>query len=265
MCLIQSVASRIKLVTLSTGRPRFNRLHRPETKALADKHKVSAGRVTVQQCDDQRLLDIDKLYAEARDVHNMLTRPSIDGLARLLPNGLEFKHTQAMSAIRVKANALSNEFLGDYDRLAAEAPVRLNGLYDASVWKSKALIAEKFEFATRYLPCPTDGEWADWLEGSVAAAQSELVDQLKAAISKVAERCASKGPLYQTVFSNLDELLALVPDLDLKGDPRIRELLARAKPLVCDKDELVKYPQKRERIAKTASDMLSMFGEGGLK
>lgn len=262
--LVSSVASRIKLATLQTGRPRFTRLNKRETKELANKHNTDAGRVTVAACDDERLLAIDKLYAEARDVHMTLTRPSIDGLARLLPNGLEFRHAAAMRDIHSKVDALSNAFLGVYDDLAAQAPIKLNGLYDSSVWKPKNVIAGKFQFRLRYLPCPTDGEWAEWLEGSVGAAQSELVDQLREAITRVAERCASQGPLYQTVFSNLDDLLKLVPDLDLKGDPRIKELLAKAAPLAqVDRANLT--INKRQALANQANQLLGMFGEGGLR
>jgi hypothetical protein len=262
LSVVLNLASRVKLATLSTGRPRFNRLHKPETKALAQKHNVDAGRVTVKQCDDARLEAIDKVFAEARDLHNTLTRPTIDGLCRLLPCGLEFKHAAAMSDLKHKALMLSQEFLDDYERLAAEAPVRLNGLYDANVWKTKAVIAEKFVFVCRYLPCPTDGEWGAWLEDSVAAAQHELVGQLTDAIKRVAERCASDGPLYHTVFTNLDDLLKLVPDLDLKKDPKIRELLNQAKGLVCNKNELKAWPSKRAEVAAQAKQMLSAFGEG---
>lgn len=260
MSLTNAVASRVKLATLSTGRPRFTRMNKRETKELAVRHNTDAGKVTVASCDDARLTQIDQLYAEAREIHNRLTRPTIDGLCRLLPAGLEFRHSEAMRELRGKIEEMRENFLFAYDALAAEAPQKLNGLYDPSVWKSKEAIAAKFDFTTRYLPCPTEGEWGAWLEDSVQAAQQELMDQLTSAIRRVAERCASQGPLYQTVFSNLNELLALVPGLDLTADPKIRELMHQAKTLVHDKDLLVRAPAQRKAVAEEANRLASMFG-----
>ena len=164
-------------------------------------------KVPVHVCDHRSLGELTKLHSEAHAYHVSVTHASVDDAIRLLPMCREMEHAAKMADFRRGHDSIVANFLGDFPGRAA-APIRLNGLYDASAWPSLESIASKFRFETSYRPCPTDGAWEDWLNVSVQAAQLELTERLEEAIKRVAERCASDGKLYETVFTNLGDLLA---------------------------------------------------------
>jgi hypothetical protein len=127
------------------------------------------------------------------------------------------------------------------------------------MWPDNSTVESKFRFDLQYLPCPVQGEWENWLRVSVSAAQAELRDQLESAIRHVAERCASDGRLFESVFSNLRELLDMVPDLDLENDQVIRGIAKRARELDQDRETVAKSPALRKSVAEEANRIASMF------
>jgi hypothetical protein len=260
--IIQSVASRVKVCTLKTGAWRANKLNRKETAELCARHGVAQGtaKVPVHVCDHRSLGELTKLHGEAYAYHVGVTHASVDDAIRLLPMCREMEHAAKMADFRRGHDSIVATFLADYPQERAAAPIRLNGLYDAAAWPSLESIASKFRFETSYRPCPTDGAWEDWLNVSVQAAQLELTERLEEAIKRVAERCACDGKLYQSVFANLGELLALVPDLNLTNDLRIAAIAAQAAKLAGESKESCACPSRRKDVAAKAQSILSMFG-----
>lgn len=260
---IHSIASRILVCTLRTGAWRANKLNKKETAELNKKHGLKEGtaKVPVHVCDHAALAELSTIHGAAYDYHTSVTQPSIDDAIRLLPCTKELEHAAKMSEFRTQHLVATDRFLCDYPSERADAPRRLNGLFDATAWPTDQQIGKKFRFEVSYRPCPTDGAWQDWLNVSVQAAQEELTEKLTEAIRHVATRCGSDGKLYQTVFSNLKELLLLVPDLNLAHDQRLNALAQQATILADqDKDDVVKSPGKRKAIADKANELLNMFG-----
>jgi hypothetical protein len=264
---VHDIAARVKLATFRCGKPGFARLNRKESEEIKQKHhltpdKAADAKAIIAHCAHPALESLEKLHGEARAHHRSVTQPSITDGLRLVPCGVELDHARAMREYRERHERLAQQFLGDYPRLLAEAPAVLNGLYDERVWKPLEVTAQRFRFELEYLPCPTNGKWADWLQASVMAAQQELTERLEECIRRVAERCASDGPLYESVFGNLKEVLALVPHLNLADDPKIAAIAAQAKSLVKDRDRLAAKEGKSERkaTAREAERIASMFG-----
>lgn len=222
---IHDLTARMKLCALNTGAWRATRLHRDESaKVNADHGQTDTAKVHVKLTSSPALHELNKLHAAAYDAHKRLTLPTVQDGLRLLPVGREFEHSDTLRDFGAKHAALKAQFLAEYADEARTAPVRLNGLYDARHWPHVATIGEKFKFATRYLSCPTDGGWGDWISESARAAEDELRERLTEALKRVQERCAAvgkgkdgaekAGKLYQTVFANLADVCALVPDMN---------------------------------------------------
>src|SRR5262249_1417064 len=149
--------------------------------------RTSAG---VTHCLHGALDAIDKLHGEARRAFREdLTQPSVTDGMRLVPAGMEIEMLTKMADFKTHPNKLTAEFMADYPRLKAEAPIAFNGLYEAKVWKAENEIAEKFHWDVVLLPCPTDGKWSDWLLASVRTAQVEFQERLEKALKHCAERC----------------------------------------------------------------------------
>jgi hypothetical protein len=256
---LEGIAARTKLVRLSTGAWRATKQHKAETVAENMRHNTNAARVLVRVSDHRALSDILKLHAAAYQAHKRLTLATDQDGLRIIPAGREFQHAEEMRAFADKHNALVAEFLADYDAEKAAAPARLNGLYDASMWPPHEVVAAKFRFATQYLPTPTDGTWSDFLAASTEAAEAELRDRLTKTLTTVRDRCKSDGKLYASVFDNLRDLAALVPDLDLTGD--YAPVVAAMAPLTTVHADSIRDDETaRQETAKTAASILSVLG-----
>jgi hypothetical protein len=96
---------------------------------------------------------------------------------------------------------------------------------------------------------------------AAGAAQDELRDRLADAVLKVAQKLRDPKAIFRdTLMSNLSELLALVPDLNLANDPTIAALAKQANELVeHDAATLRDDPFARADIAQKANNLCSLF------
>lgn len=256
---IEGIAARTKLVRLTTGMWRATRQHRAETRAENERHNTQAARVLVRVSDHVALSDLSKLHAAAYQRHKRLTLPTDQDGLRILPAGREFEHAAEMRKFADKHAALVAAFLADYDDERAQAPARLNGLYDPSMWPSHADVERRFMFATQYLPTPVVGAWADFLAASTEAARADVGDRLRKALVRVRDNCKNDGKLYASVFDSVRDLAALVPDLDLTGD--YAPVVAAMQPLtIVTADSIRDDETARQETAKTAASILSVLG-----
>lgn len=244
---ITKLAARIKLTALNTGAWRATRLNRKETeKVNADHGTGDAAKVHVRLTNSETLHKINCLTAEAYGVHTKLTLPAAQDGFRLLPVGREFEHSGKMADFKARHAALVQQFLAEYDNEKATAPARLNGLYDARQWPDRSVIAGRFLFATRYLACPTDGSWCEWISESARAAEDELRERLTECLQRIVENCAKEKPkIYDSLIGNLAELLPLVPDFNFGESAAIAKAAT-------DAAELAKLTADQIRDSKTA-------------
>lgn len=258
-----SMASRIMLCTLNTSAWRATRLHKAETKAEQARHNSKAPKVLVKICDHNALTEIAKLDAAAATWHRLNTMPSVQDGMRMVPAAGQFKHSDKMHEFDDQRAALVKAFIADYENEKAAAKIRLNGLYEESMWPSREDVARRFSFTTRYLACPTDGAWGEWLAESARVAEEDLRDRVREALERVRDRCKADGPLYSTVFSNLGDLIAMVPDLNLTDAPDLQQVAVAAKAIaVADVEALrdEKNDKLRKQVGKQAASILTMLG-----
>lgn len=260
------IAAVTKIVMLNTGSWNPVKQNRQESAKVNGEHgTVNVAKVLVKLTDSPNLEGARSVARAAYKEHCRLTRSSIQNGVRILPNGREWDYKRVMdnyfSAWKEKVDA----FIAEYDALRADAPRKLNGLYVPEQWPSVEAVRGKFVFCTRFLPCPAEGDWADWLMESANLAAEELREELKGAVRHVAERCRSEGKLYATVFDNLRELVSLVPDLNLTGDPEIAALAKACEGIACHSAEHLRDDDAgRANVASEAERLMSIFGAGAL-
>ena len=226
------LASRIKLVTLNTGAWRANKLNRKESQDVNARHGTSdVAKVIVRLTDHPALVGLYKLHSEAYTEHRRITLPSVQDGIRVVPAGKELEHSQTMADFRQKHDKLVNDFMADYDAIRLEAPIKLNGLFDGRQWPAPEVVRSRFSFATRYLPCPSDGAWNDWLSESAQAGQAELRERLVTAARHLADVLKSDGKLYQSALDNLRDVCDLAGDgFNLLDDPIIAQAARELRP-----------------------------------
>jgi hypothetical protein len=258
---VSGIAARTMLTTISCSMWRATKLHKKETAAARQKHHSDAPRVLVTICNHPALQELASLHQSVYADHRRLSLPSVQDGMRMIPAARHLEHSDMMRRYRSEHDAIVSRFLSDYASEAAAAPARLNGLYDASMWPTQAAIAEKFGLNVRYLSCPTDGAWSEWLSESARAASDELRERLTEALERVRDRCASDGKLYASVFEQLRDVVALVPDLDIVGIPELQAVADAAAPLtILSAEALREDDQARNQTAAKAASILSMLG-----
>lgn len=257
-----SLSSRAVIATLNVGAWRTTKTHAGETRAVNAKHAVrDAATVVVDICDHPALTEIAKLHAEARAEHYRLTLPAADKGLRLLPVQRQIEHADMVRDYSAKVDTQVAAFLADYETERAAAPARLNGLYVAAQWPTRDAVAEKFRFQARYLPVPDGGQWQEWMTEAAAAAHEELLERLREAITKVAAKLADPKAIFRdTLVSNLADLLAIVPDLNIAADPTVAAMADKAKALLeHDADTLREDPTARADVAAKAQEIVNLF------
>lgn len=257
------LSSKAVISTLNISAWRVGKKHADETAAVNAKHGVkNKAKVSVDICDHPALVEIYRLHTEARTAHYRLTLPVGDKGLRLLPVARQMEHARLMGDFESRLDALLRDFAAAYPAERAAAPARLNGLYVEAQWPATVdEVMAKFRFVLRTLPVPDAGQWNDWMAEAAEAAQENLTERLRDAVVHVAERLANPDAIFRdSLTRNLAELLALVPDLNLRDDPKIAAIADRAKDLLAhDADTLRDDPIARADVAATAADIASMF------
>lgn len=258
-----SIAARTKIATLKTGAWRANVTNSRESREVNSKcASGNAAVVKVRLLEGGTLDCIISNHAAAYIAHKRLTMPTVQDGMRLLPAGREFEHAQEMQGFSSTHERLVSAFLAEYDQLKADAPRSLGSLYDAAQWPDENTIARKFSFSTRYLSTPSDGQWGEWLAETAMAAIQDFREQLREALQRVADRCSANGKLYDTVFTNLRDLVALSTDLNIANDPLIAQIATLAAPLAANEAEILRDDKAaRKAVAETANGILSYFGK----
>lgn len=264
---IDNVAARSTLAQLNMGRLSNIRKHKAETVAENVRHNVhDIARVSVKMIDNVTLKDIVNVQAAARNEHNRLTVPTCDrGGLRLLPAKRQLEHADAMRKLNDEHAKLVAQFMTEYDNEAALAPIRMNGLYDPTMWPSHAVVERKFKFNTRYLPTPTNGQWGEWLADSIEAAEAEIQERLTKALTHVRDRCKAdintRGGknIHPSVFDAVRELADMIPDLDFGGT--FQPVIDAMQPLTTVHAEFVQGSEVvREAAAAKADSIIGMLG-----
>lgn len=256
----QTLASRIKLVTLNTGAWRAQKLNRKESQDVNARHGTSdAAKVIVRLTDHAALVALYKLHSEAYGEHRRLTLPSVQDGIRVVPCGREIEHSQVMASFVRKHQSLVMEFLADYDQIRLEAPIKLNGLFDGRQWPEVSIVQSKFSFDTRYLPCPSDGAWSDWLNESAQAGQAELRERLVTSARHLATVLQSDGKLYQSALDNLRDVCDLAGDgFNLLDDPIIAQAARELRQPACQTAESLRDAKSvRQATGETVSNILA--------
>jgi len=255
---IDAIAARTQLVTLTLGTFRPTKRHRPETAAENQRHNTNAARVSVRLTDDPDLKEISRIQHGIYRIHRSLTLPTIQDAMRLLPAGSQLKHSGEVAAARHAFDAAVATFVPKYPAIRAASPTQLGTLHDPDLWPDD--VSSCFVFDVRYLPCPTDGDWAGWLEESARAAEDEVRERVTETLQRVVDRCQSDGPLYASVFSDVAELAAMLPDLNVTAAPDLAAIVGEAAFLArTDVDDVRNDPAARAQAVREAERILAIL------
>jgi hypothetical protein len=236
-----------------------------------------AGRFNKLLIDKSALEAVQKVASAARDHHYKVTLPWGDNGDRLLPSKLYLAYTQDMRMFRDAFNREVDTFVRDYPQLVQDARKRLGTLYELADYPLVSDIRDRFSFSTAFTPVPDAKDFRvevaeedaekirHDIEQMVLLRQHEAVKEAyaraKDIVLRVRDRCSAEKPVIrESLMSNVQELIDMLPAFNLTKDPQLDQLARDLKGLVKSPDALRTRADVREDTAKAASDILSKMG-----
>lgn len=196
------------------------------------------------------LEDIKLLATKARAEHYRRTLPWSDAGPRVLPNAGFMEYTKAMQDFGIEFESLTNKFVTEYPLMRQEASRLLGDLFNDADYPTLQCVAAKFAFRTTITPlpigddfrCDLGSEEVDRIRAEItASSQAAMQDAMRDAFDRVGkvvdtfvDRLASPGTTFRdSLVANAEELAAVLPSLNITGDPRLEALTATLNDKLC--------------------------------
>lgn len=265
------------IVSLSISQWAARRYDKAITDEVATTHNASAdaGRYNKLLVAKEHIDPVAKVASKARIFHYENTLPWGDNNERLLPAKNYFKYVAEMNTLKAEFSHAISEFFANYDSVISEAKVRLNGMFRDSDYPTKGEIEDKFRFRTQFMPVPAsdirvglgDGE-VDKLRREIEAeinnrlsdAVQDIWKRVKDVVGIMKDRLSTPdSKIYDSLVGNVQQLVELLPALNVTGDAKIAQCCNDMKSLLVNPETLRKDGMVRANKALEAENILNKF------
>lgn len=285
---IASLANRAMLASVTISAWQGRRLDKRVSDDVNREHAAAhdIARVTKSIVPRESLARVTRAAKRARDMHRTLTLPwHYDGVG-LLTNSAYLKYTERMRECRVEFESAVAEFVAAYPALLADAPERMNGLYNAADYPSEQALPGLFTFRTIISNVPDAGDFrvdvgaehaaairADIerdTRDAIARAMQNVYNRIADKVGRMADRLkhykppGGKGDKAESTFrdslvENVQELVELIPLLNVSNDSKLAAIAERMARELCTEspDELRGNASARASVAQSAESILA--------
>jgi len=274
----KTLTEKAMLVRVSISQWTARRHDAQATREVIENHgaRSDAGRFNKALVDPEALRPVQKIANEARTFHYAQTLPWGDDDARILPAENYLEYTRALRDLGATFDQAARDFAGQYPELIERARVALNGLFRADDYPAAGDILRRFSFSVSVSPLPDAADFRVSLgteetarvrtqiekdtQAAVAGAMRDLWERLRDVIRHAAERLRDRDAIFRdSLLKNIAELCALIPRLNLTGDPALAELaeLAARTLGAQDPEDLRRSELARSLAAKDADAILA--------
>lgn len=203
-------------------------------------------------------------------IQNTLSTPTKG--RRLLPAAFHFLWMEKFGDARALAEDALEELIASYDDDVQAARVLLGDAFKPEDYPQSEAIRGYYNMDVNFFPLPTGDRILKLLGDEVAADVDAYVDsmakvavedakgKLKEVVERMAERLANPDNVFRnTLTQNVDDLLSILPMLNLTDDAEFNTIILDAKQTLegWNPDHLRKNPTIRSQVAKAAADILS--------
>lgn len=209
--------------------------------------RSDAGQWNKRLVSKDALAEIALIHGQAREYHRIHTLPWLDKGPRLLPATFHSEYEPTMLDFQERSAMAVSRFVEGYPDFVADARIVQNGMFSEADYPSSDRIERKFGFRYILMPVPDEKDFrvdisetvAERIRESVRAANDATI---KGAITDIAARAhevlsematslrgyhpATKdhkatGIFRDTLVSNVADLAALIPGLNIADDPTL--------------------------------------------
>jgi hypothetical protein len=284
-----SIATAAMLVDLSIRKWTGRKTDKAASEEVTSDKGAKRGTAQVKKCllsDCDELVAIIKLDGHIRSTHYSMTLPWTDSGMRLLPTTKYADYVQAMSTLTPQFHKLVNEFLDSYEWEIAKAEASLGDLFNRDDYPTRSTIASRFGVSIGYIPVPESGDWRvdigaagvgqlksqyeSYYTNKLTQAMTDIWQRAAKVLENMSERLdfadgATRKRFHDTLVTNVLEVVDLMADCNLTGDPAMRAAEARLRRALSgvDADDLRKDHNLRIRTkAEVDAVLASLPGLG---
>ena len=248
-----SLKDRAILITLGISSFAPRKTDKRVTSEVLNQHGAGhdAGRWIKNLLPEAALRPIGELDSEIRRFHYQRTLPWTDDGRRILPTSAFDEYMTQMRAFRSAREARVKSFLDNYDRYVHEAKRILNGTFEQADYPDRYTAQRRFSFRLDSVPIPSetdfrvtlsDGDMDDLrqsvrsqVERAEQLARNDLLLRLSEPLTHMVNRLGDGSAVFRdSLVENLREIAALIPSLNVTGDPRIEALRAEITEKLCN-------------------------------
>ncbi len=276
-----TLAERAMLASLNIRRWAASLTDKRITAEVASNHAVNEKRAGKYR---KNAIDVDapsfqgviSAASELRNQHYFYTLPWGQDGARILPAAMFDQYSDEMRTLKRTFEHAVKVFVDDYPLLKIAAKRELNGMYNEADYPVN--IAAKFGVDISFMPLPDEQDFraalseeavADIKEGIRAELQKttelamrEPYERLYSHISRMVERLSDrKGVFRDTLITGLSDLCAVLPALNIAGDPNLDEMRRRAERMIAHvhPQDLREAPALRRDVARQAAEIQQLM------
>lgn len=246
-------------------------------KDVEARHQTSnAGRYLKNLIDDRELKVVHQASSAIRKFVGEQTMPWGDNGDRLLPAVHHLDFLKDYRNLQADFQDAVATFLGVYPRLVTDAQQTLKTMFRAQDYPSTQQMKNKFKLRLSVQPIANlddfrlevDPAEMETLRNQmeqefyerITNATRDIWDRIRTAVGRMAEKLSEKDPkFHDTLVTHIQDLVELLPKLNITGDPAILQAVDSMRSLVVDPRNLRSNEVFRSQKAKQAQAILNKF------
>jgi len=224
----------------------------------------------------------------ARQYHRRMTVPWDRGHYRLLPATLILKYTKTMKEFKHDFFAKVDDLVVRWPTVISNCRKRLGSTFKQQDYPDAKKVKDFYSFETHFKPVPQDDHFILQVEHSTLEELKEkfnqdekkniqdvveslwhrLFDPVKRMSEILNEQPKGKKPkIFDTLVNNLEDIVMVLPDLNINNDPQLTEMTKRIGDELCKftPGQLRKDAMARKTTANAAKkieeDMSAIMGQ----
>jgi hypothetical protein len=284
---ISDLADRAMLVNLHLYMLGLSRQNESLNNEIADKHgnDKAMTKVVESLLPKEAMATLSQLRSSIRQEFYRRTLPWQDGGTRILSTGGYMDFAEFMRKSKTQWDPAVQYFVDNWDSYVADARVKRNGLFRAEQYPTKEQVAKRFDFTWQVQPVPVADDFRAKVTADEAAViRQQLEQSLKATVDAsmgdiwkrlrgvltndqgtglkdrlIATRDNPDRTFRDSIITNITNLLAIVPSLNLTGDPDVTRFCAEIQRelTTIEPATLREDPKVREDVINRADEILA--------
>jgi hypothetical protein len=272
-----NLSEKAVLARLSSSLPGEARQDKALTREVQDAHSMGkeAGRWVKRLFPPVALEKVKVVVGEARTAHYKLTLPWDDAGFRILPTSTYLDYQEAMRQFKAQFATERDAFDARWEDWIAWARTEQNGSFDITLY-DRAKCRDHFEMKADFQPIPSGSDFRVALQSedvaimrkdldgrmdeAVKAAQADLWRRLAEPLGHMVQKLKDpKGIFRDTLVTNLQDIVEMIPKLNLTGDAKLAAFAQEVddKLLGVSPETLRKQPIARNATAQAAEEILA--------